>query len=107
MKGSGESVAKARGRFQLISTIARVISRKKSFSIATTPDANRSFKASTSVVDRVTSRPIGVRSKKLIGNRCKCEKISRRRSYIVFWPTHCIMRTCTYCRPKLARMDPA
>ena len=74
--------------------------------MAATPDANRSFSASTSVVARVTSRPTGLRSKKLIGSRCRCSKISLRRSYIVSWPTHCMMRTCAYCSPKLASIDP-
>ena len=35
-------------------------------------------------------------------SRCRCSKISLRRSYIVSWPTHCMMRTCAYCSPKLA-----
>ena len=35
--------------------------------MATTPEAKRSLSASTSVVARVTRRPTGLRSKKLIG----------------------------------------
>ena len=107
MNGSGEKVASASIACHLNKTTAIANSSTKSFNIATTPEANRSFSASTSVVERVTSRPIGLRSKKLIGKRCRCSKISLRRSYIVSCPTHCMIRTCTYCSPKLARIEPA
>src|SRR5580698_8253075 len=83
MNGSGEKVASASIGCHLNKTTAIANSSTKSFSIATTPDANKSFSASTSVVERVTKRPIGLRSKKLIGSLCKCSKISLRRSYIV------------------------
>ena len=93
MNGSGESVASASTPFHWIKKTASRQQHTKSLSIATMPEANRSFSASTSVVTRVTSRPTGLRSKKLIGRRCRCSKISLRRSYIVSWPTHCMMRT--------------
>ena len=93
MNGSGERVTKAKKGCHLNKTAAMEKSRTKSFSMATTPEAKRSFKASTSVVARVTRRPTGLWSKKLIGRRCKCSKISLRRSYIVSCPTHCIIRT--------------
>jgi len=49
-----------------------------------------SFRASTSVVVRVTSRPTGFLSKNATCMRCRCRNISARRSNIAFWPVHCM-----------------
>ena len=90
MKGNGLSVASASILCHLKSTVAMAISSTKSLSIATTPDANKSFSASTSEVTRVTSLPTGFLSKNAGDIRCRCRKICRRKSNITFCPVHCI-----------------
>ena len=56
----------------------------------TSPAVNSSLSASTSVVTRVTSRPIGLRSKNATGSRCRWPKISARRSAMIRCPIICM-----------------
>ena len=57
-----ENVIKASRQSMSSITTMMLNSVKKSPKMATTPEANRSFRTSTSVVTRVTSRPTGLRS---------------------------------------------
>ena len=61
----------------LIRAIATTIrlSVRRSPKIVTSPEANRSFKTSTAVVSRVTSRPTGFRSKNARSSRFACSMI--------------------------------
>ncbi len=54
--------------------------------MVTTPEVKSSFKASTSVVTRVTSRPTGFLSKNAGWSLWRWEKISRLMSNITRWP---------------------
>ncbi len=58
--------------------------------IDTSPAVNSSFRASTSVVTRVTSRPMGFLSKYATESCWKRPKTSRRRSYMMSCPIICI-----------------
>ena len=58
--------------------------------IVTTPEVNISFRTSTSLVSRVIRRPTGFRSKYASRRRCRCRKISCRRSSITFCPIHVV-----------------
>ena len=72
MRGSTERATTARRQSMTKSTTAMPASMKTSRNTDTTPDANSSFRASTSVVTRVISRPTGLRSKKATSRRCRC-----------------------------------
>jgi len=63
MKGRTANASKASRRSMEKSHTAITTSRKKSLIMVTTPAANKSFSASTSVVTRVSRRPTGLRSK--------------------------------------------
>jgi len=56
----------------------------------TSPDANISFSASTSLVMRVMRRPSGVRSKNDDASDKTCWCSRSRRSFIARWPTICV-----------------
>ena len=71
MSGRTERATRARRQSMTNSTIAMPVSMKTSRNTDTTPDANRSFRASTSVVTRVIRRPTGLRSKNATSRRCR------------------------------------
>ena len=62
ISGSTENATSASRQSIMTSTIMMPASVKMSPKIDTTPDVNRSFSTSTSVVTRVISRPTGLRS---------------------------------------------
>ena len=62
MSGSTENATSASRQSIVSSTIMMPTSVKMSPKTDTTPDVNRSFSASTSVVTRVIRRPTGLRS---------------------------------------------
>ncbi len=64
---------------------------KMSSKMASTPEVNISFNASTSEVTRVTSLPTGLWSKNAGDMRCRWRKIWLRMSNMIFWPVHCIV----------------
>ena len=68
---------------------------RTSMKMVSVPAENASLMASTSVVSRVTSRPAGVRSKKLAGSACRWANRSRRRSARLRCATSMVAWNCT------------
>ncbi len=71
MSGSTAKVASARCQSITSSTTMMPRSVNTSPKIDTTPDVNRSFSTSTSLVTRVMRRPTGLRSKNRTSSRCR------------------------------------
>ena len=69
--GSTVKVISASCQLSITSTAMIPTSVRISPRIVTTPAANIWFRTSTSLTTRVTSRPIGLRSKNLIGRVCR------------------------------------
>jgi hypothetical protein len=105
---SGTTPNAASVRRQSTENIKPAIARsvKRSPIPATTPAVNSSFSASTSDVTRVTSRPTGFLSKNGIERRCRCAKISSRRSCITSWPSRVVRSVSPYEQKNCAHSTP-